>query len=228
MGVYFDGNLRLSCTNDFITNVFGGQSEIFWGATGATGGFNNQQYFCPSTVVVLPTEIEVFQSDCENENETVFWSTSSEDRLNYFVLEYTYDNLVFYPEETISAVGHSQEPQHYSVSIEENSFKPKYYRLKSVDHNGEFKTTGLIAGKNCSSEIGLINSTSSFDGKLIINVTENCNLSIVNMLGQILYENRSTDLTLEVDHSLLSNGIFFVIATKENGISESRKIRVDK
>ena len=64
LSIYFDGDLRLTCTNNFVANAFNGNSIVNWGATGATGGLNNQQYFCPSTVVVLPIELGTFESKC--------------------------------------------------------------------------------------------------------------------------------------------------------------------
>lgn len=44
--IYFDCELRLSLTNDIINTIFGGDSEVTWGFTGATGGLTNDQYVC--------------------------------------------------------------------------------------------------------------------------------------------------------------------------------------
>lgn len=43
---YIDCNLVITYTDDIVTNIFGGDSLVFWGFTGATGGFNNIQEFC--------------------------------------------------------------------------------------------------------------------------------------------------------------------------------------
>jgi gliding motility-associated-like protein len=48
MTVYFDGVLRLTTTRDFVNTVFGGNNQVFWGFTGATGGLSNLQRFCTS------------------------------------------------------------------------------------------------------------------------------------------------------------------------------------
>ena len=48
LSVYFDGVLRVSATQDFVSNVFGGNPNLFWGFTAATGGENNLQRFCTS------------------------------------------------------------------------------------------------------------------------------------------------------------------------------------
>ena len=67
--VYFDGVLRLTYTGDIINNIFGGNPNVYWGFTSATGGANNLHQFCnaldpgfivasPSQCVGLPTDFE--------------------------------------------------------------------------------------------------------------------------------------------------------------------------
>src|SRR5690606_33129276 len=82
--IYFDGALRLSCGGDFVNTVFGGQNMVYWGATSATGGLNNEQYFCPSTIMFLPSEITAFTTRCEEQNEMFKWIVASESRVDYY------------------------------------------------------------------------------------------------------------------------------------------------
>ena len=44
--VFVDCELRLTYKGDIIDDIFGGDSKVFWGFTGATGGFFNEQRFC--------------------------------------------------------------------------------------------------------------------------------------------------------------------------------------
>lgn len=46
MTVFFDGVQRLSVTRNLVATVFGGNTQVFWGFTGATGGLSNLQRFC--------------------------------------------------------------------------------------------------------------------------------------------------------------------------------------
>ncbi|MEM6348439.1 MAG: gliding motility-associated C-terminal domain-containing protein [Bacteroidota bacterium] len=46
MRVYFDCELRLTYNGNLIQSTFGNNTQVFWGFTGATGGFNNVQQFC--------------------------------------------------------------------------------------------------------------------------------------------------------------------------------------
>ena len=50
--VYFDGDLRLTYTNDIVAGTFGGNPMVYWGFTGATGGFSNLQQFCVTDLII--------------------------------------------------------------------------------------------------------------------------------------------------------------------------------
>jgi hypothetical protein len=48
--VHFDGALVLSYTGDIVADIFGGNPEVFWGFTAATGAANNDHRVCISRV----------------------------------------------------------------------------------------------------------------------------------------------------------------------------------
>jgi len=48
--VFFDGVLQFSYNGDIVANIFGGNPEVFWGFTAATGGLNNDQRLCITDV----------------------------------------------------------------------------------------------------------------------------------------------------------------------------------
>ncbi len=48
LSAYIDGKLRVSSTVDLVNDVFHSDPKVFWGFTGATGGYANRQRFCTS------------------------------------------------------------------------------------------------------------------------------------------------------------------------------------
>lgn len=186
MDVYFNGNLRLSCTSDFVNTVFGGQSLVYWGATSATGGLNNQQYFCPSTVVVLPAEMISFSSLCVGENELLQWETASENRVDYYELEYTTNGVVYYPIGKVQAVGNSTELNAYSLEFIPQDNIQKYFRIKTVDEDGNIETSELIASQGCLLPEMLSGYIFHENGLIIQSLPEAMEISLINSIGQQL------------------------------------------
>ena len=75
MGVFFDGVARVNATRDFVATVFGGNSLVYWGFTGATGALYNTQKFC--TTLTPYFHFSPTQKKCVNEPITFIDSTSS-------------------------------------------------------------------------------------------------------------------------------------------------------
>lgn len=135
--VYFDGVLRLTANHDFITNVFGGNSDITWGVTSATGGLNNQQYFCPSNVV-LPVELKSFEISCNSGVREIIWSTGSENNFSHFEVQKTFDGMMF---ETIGSIPAKGDNSNYHFN--DLTKGEVYYRVKMVDLDGTSKYSEL-------------------------------------------------------------------------------------
>ncbi len=55
--VYFDGVLRASYTGDIINNIFGGDPLVYWGFTGSSGDYFNQQQFCINLQTEFTTDL---------------------------------------------------------------------------------------------------------------------------------------------------------------------------
>ncbi len=221
--VYFDGSLRLSTNYDFVNNLFGGQSQVYWGATSATGGLNNQQYFCPSSIVILPVELISFKAECVGGQTEVSWTTASEERVAYFQLEYTYDGLIYYPVDEINAIGTSTTNQNYSIQTSNNSASNIYYRLKIVDQNEAYKYSDIISASRCNQE-SLITSVQTEKNWIKLTFKESVQYELMDGIGRrILYGHAMNDLI--IDKRLLSNGIYHLRIVNNKGEMESKKLR---
>jgi PKD repeat protein len=72
---FVDGSLRLTAVKDLVTDVFSGNPLVYWGFTGATGGFNNLQRF--KTALNPSFHFSPAQKRCINEPITFLDSTVS-------------------------------------------------------------------------------------------------------------------------------------------------------
>ncbi|HRE63385.1 MAG TPA: PKD domain-containing protein [Ferruginibacter sp.] len=75
---YFNGIQRLSLVNDIVATTFGGNPNVFWGFTGATGGEWNEQRFCTSLSPAwnfLPTQKRCVGEPIQFVDSTISFST---------------------------------------------------------------------------------------------------------------------------------------------------------
>ena len=229
--IYVDGNLRLTCNGNFVTSVFGGDNTVYWGATAATGGLNNQQYFCPSSVV-LPVELSAFKTNCEGEFNRIFWRAETESRLDHYSLEYTFDGQLFYPLSTIQASGSSEIPLEYSYLDQRKWEKQIYYRLTSVDMDGKLDYSDLISAFNCSADSKkLITNLSSEEGVISIHFTDkSIYYQVFDLNGKAITEILNNDDKSENQLiTTVSKGIYILKAwNKQETIFENQRFLIDK
>jgi len=133
--VYVDASQRLCCTYDFINNVFGGNSNAFWGFTGSTGLLSNQQYFCPITLP-LPVTLVDFTASCQDGLHQIDWYTATETNNDYFTLERSKDGTHFTLAAEIDGAGNSNELRHYLWNDTQPNEGRLYYRLSQTDYDG--------------------------------------------------------------------------------------------
>lgn len=226
LDVFFNGVLRLSCTNNFITNVFGGISSVYWGVTSATGGLNNQQYFCPSSVVILPTELSSFYNECDGATEHVMWETASEDRVDKFVVESSYDGILFQIEETVDALGNSQSIVSYGIEVSADN-RPKVFRLKMVDIDGAYEYSGLILSKACGGfESSIISGIKTESTKITVGLNESSTCTLHNELGQLLFMETIYDSSFTMSTEKFPTGIYLLRVDNGAGKVEVERIFV--
>lgn len=70
---YMDGVLYVSYSGDIVTNIFGGNPNVYWGMTAGTGSLTNQQQFCTE----LNTEWATALADYTCEGQPMEFSDST-------------------------------------------------------------------------------------------------------------------------------------------------------
>ncbi len=156
MTVYFDNQLRVSAVNDFTNTVFSGNSMVYWGFTGATGGLSNVQKFC--TTLTPSFHFLPDQKKCVNEPITFYDSTVS------FTEPVTRSwdfgdgspivNNVVNPTHTYTTTGD------HTVVLTVTSLDGCVEIFNQVVHVGSKPVAGFAAIGNCTNSIVYFNDTS--------------------------------------------------------------------
>jgi gliding motility-associated-like protein len=74
MSVYFDGSLRTQYTGDIVSTIFSGNSMVYWGFVGSTGGANNLQQVC--TVLASNFGMNIINNETCEGNAVQFTDSS--------------------------------------------------------------------------------------------------------------------------------------------------------
>lgn len=228
LDIFFDGNNRLSCSGDFVNTVFGGDNLIYWGATAATGGLNNQQYFCPETVILLPAGIVQFDSHCTNGQASIDWTAASEINLDHYTLEYTTDGLLFLPYANVNAYGGTTyDAQHYSIDIDARTATNGFFRLKSYDMDGSIQTSDLIRVVNCSESGNLFSLSGIYSGQLVLESAngQDFEFTLLDANGKRIQQGSSSNGVVR-QVTTIPQGIYFLYANFSDGLATTLKLPV--
>ncbi|MEM7162560.1 MAG: T9SS type A sorting domain-containing protein [Bacteroidota bacterium] len=209
MNIYFDGDLRATLNHDFVTNVFGSKN-VFWGSTGATGFYSNQQYLCPfiPNFTILPVDLYRFEVACHGEHQALNWTTLSEVNNDYFSIERSSGGIEFSEVARVTGAGNSSETLAYSWT--DNEKGDFYYRLKQVDFDGSFEYSQIEYASCTTEDISLFPNPAEND--LFIRGIEDpssWNLEIYNSFGQVVHS-QSNLYSTKLDVAFLRKGSYFI------------------
>jgi hypothetical protein len=132
--------------------------------------------------------------------------------------------MIFYPLEKIKAFGNSESPITYGVKNSDRDIKQRYYRLKMVDENGDLEYTDLISGRHCKISNDIISTIIQFESILKIQCSEDANMTIINQLGEIIFQSSEYKTMFMFDLKMISAGLYYITVKNEDGKIESKKI----
>jgi len=184
--VYFDGSLRLTAVEDFVNTVFGSNPEVHWGFTGATGGLNNQQYFCP---VNLPLAVELLSYDvlCTGGAAELSWTVSNATNLDVMVIERSANGSEFIDVATIQALGFMGGIEKYIWEAEEAS-QDYYYRLR-FEYIDEAPTRSTLIASHCAADefkVSYALTDQDITLNILTNFSEDLKIEVLSLQGQVL------------------------------------------
>ncbi|MCE2996915.1 MAG: T9SS type A sorting domain-containing protein, partial [Flammeovirgaceae bacterium] len=135
--------------NGTTTNSGGGSSTTSNKADKATLQSTNPSFFSwvqTSSPSTLPIQLLYFTAQKENTNIVLQWATASELNFDRFEIEHSFNGLNFTTLGTKSGFGKNTDEMHeYSSSISMYVQGINYYRLKSVDLDGQFEYSDVLA-----------------------------------------------------------------------------------
>jgi hypothetical protein len=172
----------------------------------------------------LPIELISFTGYNINGGNQLNWKTATEINNNYFEVQRSADASIFSKIAVIKGAENSIVTKDYSYFDSTSLEGINYYRLKQVDHNGQYIYSAVIAvNENILERSTIKIYPNPTNDKLHINISNSiASISIYNMFGELVY-NIFGHTFNEIDYSPSTNGVYFISATDNAGKTTSMR-----
>jgi hypothetical protein len=177
-----------------------------------------------------PVELIYFNAAKQGSGALVSWATASEINSSYFVIEKSSDGINFTSAGKVNAAGSSAAVLSYSFFDASPLSGITYYRLAQYDINGSVHYSDVKALSDGGlSGVQIIPNPNN--GVFVIMLPGHADktksrISIVNSLGQILYESAGfTDNFKSVDISHLPAAIYYLEVSSDEGTAVKKILK---
>lgn len=185
------------------------------------------------SAIALPVKLSSFTASNNNNRISLNWQTQYEQNSSHFNVQRSTDGINYSTVSRVTAIGNAQTISNYSSNdILDAGLKMQptiFYRLESVDMDGNFSFSQVIAIHPDKNGIQLMVSPNPAKNILQVqtgnNVTGTATLLITNSAGNIVFKKElkllpgSNNETVNI--SMLSNGMYYV--TLNNGATSFLK-----
>lgn len=172
------------------------------------GGYITITYSIP-----LPITQLMFNAEYQTNQTFVSWSTTNEEKIHYYVLEYSHDGILFHSKDTIFASNNSAYTfysAYYSLS------EQTYLRLKIIEHSKTYSYSEIISTQASLNQTTLYPNPLVKEQPLTIDTNESGIATLFNGQGMALFKQSLTKGINKLILNDLPTGNYFVIILKDN------------
>ncbi len=175
-----------------------------------------EYYVYLNTAAALPVSLINFTGKNNGNKNVLLWAVSNEQNIDYYQLERSYDGSNFVAISQIKATGSNQYSFIDNITSVSSFY---YYRLKSVDKDGNFKYSAVITIKVSNSVLFAQVNPNPFKNKLIVTINsasqDKATLMLTDMSGRQLFKQIKSisagNNIIEIDDAArLSNGTYLL------------------
>ena len=165
----------------------------------------------PITLISFTGEYDA-STNCSN----LHWSTATEVDNRYFYIERSTDGQNWDMIETVAGAGNSDQRRYYTIADHNPPAGTVYYKLIQQDYDGKRQSFNIVpvtvpVSKTVSIYPNPATNFVTVDGNDLQNVT------IYNMLGQIVWNQNTNGSKISVNVTSFANGVYIVQALDKSG-----------
>jgi hypothetical protein len=194
---------------------------------------SSQPFILTKKLGILPIELLLFSTKCNDGRVLVNWTTASEQNNNFFTIERSADGTNYLPIGIVNSLGNSSSAQSYSFTDADPLSGTSYYRLRQTDFDGKTEVFSSASLSSCGpGGFNVVIGQNPTEGNIWVSINgadnQNIHVAVTDMLGQNLYTKNITGLTgsyILNTQLQLAGGLYVVSATTADK-NFSRKIVV--
>lgn len=173
------------------------------------------------SLVPLPVELTEFNGSLQNNKTALLqWTTSAEYNSKNFELEKSFDGSNFRKITTVPAAGNSNTNRHYNYVDREPLTEKNFYRLRSVDIDGESKISNIVLIKvpDIRQDISVMGNpfTNSLQIRFVRSPDSKGELRLTDLAGRLMARQNFGQgeqlITFKLPSGKLSKGIYMLEA----------------
>jgi len=180
----------------------------------------------------VPVTLTEFTGTLQQKNALLQWKTSQENNSKHFELERSFDGISFNKIAVIPAAGNSSTQRSYSYTDKLPLTEKNYYRLRSVDMDGNFKLTNIVIIKLPTAQQDMLVLGNPFPNDIVVQfvkATESAGeLSLFDMSGRLYakqsFKKGEQQIRFKLPAGQLSKGTYLLKAIIMNGSRFTAKV----
>ena len=183
------------------------------GNGGASSTFYLEALFgCETCNTPLPVTLTSFTTNCNDKKTVLNWTTASEQNNDYFTLERSIDGTDDWRTvATVSGNGSTYSSSFYQWTDLDRFYGIRYYRLSQTDYDGQFEVLKVISSDCGVDTDGVSVLPNPNNGEFTVTgIEEGSLIQIVNITGQVVYEEITTSNFAVIQLNACSKGIYFL------------------
>ncbi len=183
----------------YTTNEQGGAINTYADVSWGDGfGVANRAFIQSLRNLVLPITLSKFNAKKDAEAVNLTWTTAMEKNALHFEIRRSTDGKKFEQIATVGAKGNSDSPVNYSFRDAKPASGTNYYQLKSVDRDGTFTTSIIVAVQFDLSKTEITIMANSANQTIKVNVyspvTKAASFAVVDVSGKVLLRVKNISL----------------------------------
>lgn len=205
------------------TGAFNLSEWSFSGTNALDGETSNSTAETPFPIGTLPVELTSFEVRTANKENILIWKTSSELDNNHFSIERSTNGKNFSSIGKVEGNGTTNRLMSYSFADEHPNTGVNFYRLKQVDHDGQFAYSSIIQAFNTTGNIRIFPTVT--EAFVQVEVSQDATIQVVDITGKPVINMMIQAGVNQIDFSQLTAGQYMIQVIQGNQVSTSPIIK---